>query len=146
MPKVATARWPAALLAIAALAIVIGAWIQTEANRRDLARRASAMTRGDPEHGRAVAKMKGCAGCHQIPGVDGANGSVGPSLVSFSHRVYIGGVLSNTPDHLHQWLLDPPSIDPKTAMPSVGLREADALSGRPSLNGCSSLTSRGAPE
>jgi cytochrome c1 len=84
------------------------------------------MTRGDSKHGRALAKMKGCVGCHQIPGVDGANGSVGPSLVSFSHRVYIGGVLSNTPDHLHQWLLDPPSIDPKTAMPNVGLNDQEA--------------------
>jgi cytochrome c1 len=83
------------------------------------------MTRGDPEHGRALAKTKGCAGCHQIPGVDGANGSVGPSLVSFSHRVYIGGVLSNTPDHLQQWLLDPPSVDSKTAMPNVGLNDQE---------------------
>jgi cytochrome c len=126
MRRGATTHWLVALLAIAAVAGVIGAWTQTAADRRDLARRASAMTRGDPEHGRALAKMKGCAGCHQIPGVDGANGSVGPPLVSFSHRVYIGGVLSNTPDHLHQWLLDPPSIDPKTAMPNVGLNDREA--------------------
>jgi cytochrome c len=126
MPRVTTTRWLAVLLIAAAAATVVGAWSQTAANRRDLARRASAMTRGDPEHGRALAKMKGCAGCHQIPGVDGANGSVGPSLVSFSHRVYIGGVLSNTPDHLHQWLLDPPSIDPRTAMPNVGLNDQEA--------------------
>jgi cytochrome c1 len=113
-------------LAIAAVAIVIGGWVQTAADRRDLARRASTMTRGDPQRGRALAKMKGCAGCHQIPGVDGASGSVGPSLASFSHRVYIAGVLSNTPEHLHQWLLDPPSIDPKTAMPNVGLSDQEA--------------------
>ena len=121
-----TTRWSAALSAILAVAGVIGAWTQTTADRRDLARRASAMTRGDPDHGRALAKMNGCAGCHQIPGVNGANGSVGPSLASFSHRVYIGGVLSNTPDHLHQWLLDPPAIDPKTAMPNVGLTDQEA--------------------
>ena len=121
-----TTRWSAALSAILAVAGVIGAWTQTTADRRDLARRASAMTRGDPDHGRALAKMKGCAGCHQIPGVNGANGSVGPSLASFSDRVYIGGVLSNTPDHLHQWLLDPPAIDPKTAMPNVGLTDQEA--------------------
>jgi cytochrome c len=121
-----TTRWSGALSAILAVAAAIGAWTQTTADRRDLARRASAMTRGDPDHGRALAKMKGCAGCHQIPGVNGANGSVGPSLASFSHRVYIGGVLSNTPDHLHQWLLDPPAIDPKTAMPNVGLTDQEA--------------------
>jgi cytochrome c1 len=84
------------------------------------------MTGGDPQHGQVLAKLKGCAGCHTIPRVDGANGNVGPPLSSFSRRVYIGGVLLNTPDHLHQWLLDPPSIDPKTAMPNVGLNDQES--------------------
>ncbi len=126
MHNVTMTRWLVATLTALTLGAGLGAWAYRASEHRDLARRASAMTGGNPDHGRALAKEKGCAGCHDIPGVDGANGSVGPALSAFSHRVFIAGVLSNTPAHLHQWLLDPPAIDAKTAMPNVGLSDREA--------------------
>jgi cytochrome c len=99
---------------------------QATSERRDLEQRASWMTGGNPHAGQVLARGKGCGGCHEIPGVKGAHGNVGPPLTKFASRMYVGGVLLNTPEHLHQWLLDPPSIDPKSAMPNVGLKDQEA--------------------
>jgi cytochrome c2 len=87
---------------------------------------AAAMTGGDPLLGRDVITRVGCGACHVIPGVVGANGQVGPPLNGIASRTYIGGVLTNTPDNLVQWLQDPPAHSPKTAMPKLNLSEKDA--------------------
>lgn len=93
---------------------------------RDAHRRAVALTMGDPDLGRRLAQRYGCAGCHIIPGVPGAQGRVGPSLQGFAARVYIGGVAANAPDTLIQWIENPHSIAPKTAMPITGISQAEA--------------------
>lgn len=82
--------------------------------------------RGEPERGRQAIRYHGCASCHTIPGVRGADGLVGPSLEHIASRAYIGGVLPNTPDNLVRWILDPPGVDPQTAMPDLHLSERDA--------------------
>ena len=79
-----------------------------------------------PDRGRDLTLRFGCAGCHTIPGVPGAQGKVGPTLQGFAARVYIGGVATNSPDTLIQWIENPRSIDPKTAMPITGISRADA--------------------
>jgi cytochrome c len=119
------ARWLSGILFVTLLAIGAGSWYAVHAKRQDLETRAAALTRGDPQRGRRLAQSKGCVGCHEIPRTDGPQGNVGPSLAKMGTRVYIAGVLLNTPDHLVQWLLDPPRIDPKTAMPNVGLSEQE---------------------
>jgi cytochrome c2 len=64
--------------------------------------------------------------CHSIPGVKGATARVGPPLSGIASRSYIAGVLSNTPDHMIEWLRNPPGIDSKTAMPNMSVTERDA--------------------
>lgn len=81
---------------------------------------------GDPARGRDMLRKYGCQSCHQIPGVDGANGLVGPPLAGIASRVYIAGVLPNTPDNMARWIIDPPSVDSLTAMPNVGVTPTDA--------------------
>jgi cytochrome c2 len=93
---------------------------------RDARFRAIALTGGDPDLGRRLTQRYGCAGCHTIPGVPGAQGKVGPALTGFAARVYIGGVATNSPDTLIQWIENPKSIDPKTAMPVTGISRAEA--------------------
>jgi cytochrome c2 len=88
--------------------------------------RAVALTMGDPESGRDLTLRYGCAGCHTIPGAPGAQGKVGPTLQGFAARVYIGGVATNSPETLIQWIENPRSIDPKTAMPITGISRAEA--------------------
>lgn len=67
-----------------------------------------------------------CGVCHVIPGVRGSRGRVGPSLAGFGRRGYVAGILPNTPDNLVWWLLDPPDVSPRTAMPQLGLAVAEA--------------------
>jgi cytochrome c2 len=88
--------------------------------------RAVALTAGDPDMGRALTQRYGCAGCHTIPGVPRAQGKVGPTLQGFAARVYIGGVATNSPETLIQWIENPRSIDPKTAMPITGISRSEA--------------------
>ncbi|HET7601006.1 MAG TPA: c-type cytochrome [Gemmatimonadales bacterium] len=81
---------------------------------------------GDAGRGRLAIPRYGCPACHTIPGIPGADGLVGPPLGGIANRAYIGGVLTNTPAHMVDWLLSPPSFSPRTAMPVVGLSPADA--------------------
>lgn len=92
----------------------------------DRARSAAAMTGGDPERGRTIIRAYGCGSCHTVPGVPGADATVGPPLVGFARRHYIGGVLQNTPVNLVRWILDPQAVDSLTAMPTLRLSEAEA--------------------
>jgi len=87
---------------------------------------AAAMCGGDPDRGKGSARTYGCSSCHTIPGVPGANVLVGPPLNQIASRVYIGGVLKNTPNNMITWLKDPPGVDPLTAMPNLKLSDEDA--------------------
>jgi cytochrome c2 len=73
----------------------------------------------------AIAKY-GCGSCHTLKGIRGANGLVGPPLNGIGSRMYVAGMLQNTPENLARWIYHPKSINPKTAMPDVGASEQDA--------------------
>lgn len=81
---------------------------------------------GDPDLGAALIRDTGCGTCHQIPGIRTADGLVGPPLTHMARRVYIAGVLPNTPENMLGWLQDPQAIVPGNAMPDVGLSDEDA--------------------
>jgi putative membrane protein len=87
---------------------------------------AAEMTRGNPESGKQAIRSYGCPACHTIPGIRATRGLVGPPLAGIASRSYIAGVLSNTPDHMIEWLRNPPGIDAKTAMPNMNVTERDA--------------------
>ena len=81
---------------------------------------------GEPQRGREAIERFGCVACHTIPGVSGHRANVGPPLVHLAGRGYIAGVLPNTPDNLVRWLRNPPAVDPRTAMPNLGLSQSEA--------------------
>jgi cytochrome c len=87
---------------------------------------AAEMTGGDPDRGEAAIEAYGCASCHTIPGVRGADARVGPPLDYMGTRSYIGGVLQNQPDNMIRWIQNPRAIDPLTAMPNLHVKESDA--------------------
>lgn len=80
------------------------------------------------EKGRDLIQASGCGTCHTIPGVRGADGLVAPPLTHFSQRAYIAGQLVNTPENLARWIHAPQEVEPGTAMPDLGLTEAQARS------------------
>ncbi|MCO6415066.1 c-type cytochrome [Siccirubricoccus sp. KC 17139] len=121
-------RWPRSVLALGVLAALAAAaggwWWQQQPSEAELVARA--ITGGDPARAPALLRHYGCAGCHSIPGVPGADGQVGPPLGGIGARVYIAGVLPNSAGNLIAWLLDPRAVSPRTAMPATGLAEAEA--------------------
>jgi mono/diheme cytochrome c family protein len=80
----------------------------------------------EPDRGRSLIQAYGCGTCHTIDGIRGAYGTVGPPLDRFAQRSVVAGILPNTPRVLVAWLIDPPALEPRTAMPAVGLDESQA--------------------
>jgi cytochrome c2 len=95
-------------------------------SRHKAAKVAVAMTGGDPARAPELVRRYGCAGCHQIAGIAGADGQVGGPLEGLRKRVYVGGVVPNTPDNLIKWIVLPQQFSPRSAMPATGISEAEA--------------------
>jgi cytochrome c1 len=115
------------VVAVLALLGAGGAYAAYEYNRQQgIKAEVAALTGGSPDLAPELMTRYGCAGCHTVPGVRGASGRVGPPLNQFAGRVYIGGVLTNQPDHLVRWIVNPRALSPKTAMPVTGISEAEA--------------------
>jgi cytochrome c2 len=81
---------------------------------------------GNAQAGMVDLRKYGCNGCHTIPGIEGAQGLVGPPLNQFADRVYIAGRLPNTPDNLMLWIQKPQQVVPNNAMPDMGINEQDS--------------------
>jgi cytochrome c len=81
---------------------------------------------GNSENGRLLLQQYGCASCHTIPGVTNARGNAGPSLAQVGRRVYLAGVLPNTPENMARWISAPKQIDPLTAMPDLQVPDTHA--------------------
>ncbi len=87
---------------------------------------AATLTGGDPQRGRAAVFKYGCGSCHTISGISDARGLVGPPLTGIQNRMYVAGVLPNTPANIVRWIRDPKQVDEKTAMPVLGVNSQDA--------------------
>jgi cytochrome c2 len=81
---------------------------------------------GNPEQGRLLLRQFGCGACHRIPGVADAQGNVGPPLDGVAKRVYLAGVVPNSPQGMARWIRTPKAFDPHTAMPDLGVSEPHA--------------------
>jgi cytochrome c2 len=81
---------------------------------------------GDPQNGRLLLRQFACGSCHAIPGVAAAKGKVGPPLGGVASRVYLAGVLPNTPERMAEFIRAPQKADPRTAMPDMGVTEEHA--------------------
>jgi cytochrome c2 len=109
------------LIALLATAAVI-AW-KTQHQSTSVA---IAMTGGNPARAPDVIRRYGCAGCHTIPGIPGGDGQVGGPLADIKRRVYVGGVVINSPDNLIRWIVSPQTYSPHSAMPATGISETEA--------------------
>ncbi len=81
---------------------------------------------GDVRRGADLVKNYRCGGCHDIPGIAGANGNVGPPLHRIGTRTYIAGYIQNSPDNMAAWIEDPQKALPGNAMPRMGIPQKDA--------------------
>ena len=86
------------------------------------------------QQGVKVILQRGCGGCHTIPNIPGASGTIGPNLgpngdippVRDRKTIAGGAVPNNSVDDLAKWIVDPPSLKPGTAMPKLGLSPDEA--------------------
>lgn len=89
-------------------------------------RLAAEATSGDPARGKQLIRLYGCGTCHEIPGVPGADGTVGPSLRGVANRAYLAGRLGNNPPNLIRWIEHPQREEPGVAMPEMNVSDEDA--------------------
>ncbi len=87
--------------------------------------KAARAAQGNPARGKELIQAYGCASCHTIPGVPGADGKVGPPLDGVADRAYVAGQ-ENTPAHLGHWIQHPQQVRPGTPMPEMGVTEPDS--------------------
>jgi cytochrome c2 len=119
-------RFVLLLLAVAALLAIGGIIIQDRQGDRENRVVAEQVTRGDSVAGKAAIGRFGCGSCHQIRGVPGALGGVGPSLTGLPQRSELAGHLANTPANMVRWIRDPQGVAPGNGMPDLGVGEQDA--------------------
>jgi len=145
---------PSNLVHAAALCTVFFAWFRTDERRATqafrriphavpmllialplLALALSGCAQGDEQteaqhaaaqRGAALIAHYGCGSCHTIPGIDNAEGLVGPPLTHWSRRGYIAGVLPNDPDNLQFWIQHPQQVVPGVDMPDLGVDQRDS--------------------
>jgi cytochrome c2 len=112
------------LLSIAAVLVFSSACDQLNKKRAEQA--ATLTGGGNAKAGRTEIRKYGCNTCHEISGVPGANGLIGPSLDGVTRRYYLAGEIANTPDNLILWIQHPRKIEPHTAMPEMGVTDQDS--------------------
>jgi cytochrome c1 len=88
---------------------------------------AAAPLQGNAERGKVALTQYACHACHMIPGVTGSEVYVGRPLKGLAGRRFIAGNLPNNQANLVRWIRNPQAIDPLTAMPVMGVSEADAI-------------------
>jgi cytochrome c len=110
--------------AVAALAGAAAAQAWMSSRQSDQVARA--MTGGDPKRAPELIRRYGCAGCHTISGIPGGDGQVGGRLSEMRKRVYVAGVVTNSPDNLIRWIVNPQQFSTRTAMPASGISEGEA--------------------
>jgi mono/diheme cytochrome c family protein len=86
----------------------------------------AAAAAGDALRGKQALTQYGCHGCHRIDGIVGPDAHVGPPLHGFARRLTLPGGRPQTAAQLVQWLREPQSMHPNTAMPDLGVSERDA--------------------
>lgn len=115
------------MLLVLAAAVLLS--LSSACNRlnRNEARQAAMLTGGgDARLGRTEIRKYGCNTCHEISGVPGARGLIGPRLDGIGQRYYIAGEIPNTPANLMLWIQHPRQVELHTAMPEMGVTEQDS--------------------
>lgn len=79
------------------------------------------------ERGVQLAAQHGCNVCHVVPGVEGAQGSLGPSLAGIGGRKTLSsGRVENTSANLAKYIQNPAAVDPQSSMPALGIPAENA--------------------
>jgi putative membrane protein len=108
--------------------VVMLAWgtLTSACTSSQAVKEAEMITGGNVARGVPAIGKYGCAACHTIPGIETATATVGPPLTQVALRQYLGGHLNNNPGNMIKWIQHPQLVDPKNAMPEMGVTDQDA--------------------
>ncbi|MCK1518385.1 cytochrome C1 [Bradyrhizobium sp. 190] len=74
----------------------------------------------------ALIKQFGCGGCHLIPRIADAKGTVGLPLLHVGTRSYLAGFISNSPENMALWIQNPQKALPADAVPQMNVTLQDS--------------------
>jgi cytochrome c1 len=129
MPEVSMPSRGKVLITLGAIALIGAMSIGAATVYREQKKQkdqAIAKTGGNPDKAILAIMRYGCAACHQIPDAQVPGGLAASPLSGIKDRVYLGGIVYNTPDNLIRWIVNPKQFDPKTGMPVTGITDAQA--------------------
>jgi mono/diheme cytochrome c family protein len=106
---------------LALVSVVLAALVSACGSREPAP--AAAPPLGDPAKGKAAIVDQSCGVCHQIPGIEGAEGTVGQPLGGLASRPRLAGDLPNTPENVVRWIRSPQQIKPGSDMPDMDIEE-----------------------
>lgn len=106
--------------------VVVALLVLAACKREEKAQTAHATGGGNADRGKQLIAQYGCNSCHDIPGIEGPKGMVGPPLTHIGSRQIIAGKLQNTPQNMMAWLQNPQMVDPQNAMPNLGVKPDEA--------------------
>lgn len=82
---------------------------------------------GSAQRGPQLIAQYACSVCHVVPGTQGPQGRLGPSLAGVASRPVISnGAVRNTPENLRRFVQNPQSLNPQSSMPPIAMPDADA--------------------
>jgi cytochrome c2 len=81
---------------------------------------------GNVERGKLLAQQYGCHACHQIPGIEGPAGMIGPALEHVAARRLIVEKVPNTAENMALYLQNPAALNPEGTMPDLNVTPEDA--------------------
>ncbi|WP_186729060.1 c-type cytochrome [Sphingomonas panacisoli] len=81
-------------------------------------------TRDAAARGAVLITQQACGSCHVIPGIEEADGKVGPPLSGFARQRMIAGAIPNTPANLILFLRSPDAVVKGSVMPGQHLSDA----------------------
>jgi cytochrome c len=81
---------------------------------------------GDPARGVEAIGRYGCGACHAIPGVEGADAVIGPSLDHIASRTQLAGQIENSLANMMRWIQKPQEVRKDTLMPDMEVTDQDA--------------------
>jgi cytochrome c len=88
---------------------------------------AAASAAGNAETGKQLVTQYGCNVCHTVPGIEGPQGTLAPSLAGVASRPVISlGAVQNTPANLAKFIENPSSMNPQSSMPPPGVTPQEA--------------------
>jgi cytochrome c len=109
-----------------ALTALVGSMSVWQSGRAAAEREAAELTGGNPSLGKDALRALGCVACHEVPGFAGTKPRAGPPLAGFALRTFVAGTTENTPHNLVQFIRDPRSVAPRSAMPKLPMSEDQA--------------------